>query len=432
MASQPEDHLKSLIDTWVHGFTHPGAIVGMFDKDGKDIFYHEANTTKEGFCEGSNAVNYKRDTIFRIYSMTKPITAVAAMILVERGLLSLDDDVSKWIPSFKNLKVYVSGTVEDLVTEELNTPLKVHHLFTHTSGIVYGLFGKSMCDKILAQNVGIDMATGMRNTSLSNLCEMISKTPLLFQPGTKFEYGLGLDVLGHVIELVSGQTLDIFFENEIFQPLNMIDTSFFVSPEKLQRFAKCYEVSTGMSFKQSTLHARTESFHAKPENLSGGGGLLSTIDDYSRFTTMLLNKGIYKIKNNEEKRLLSKETINKMTTNVLPNQCDIHDIATAPGFLEVDGGGYGFGLSMYILTNPNVAQGGSLSNKGEYGWGGFASTSFFVDPISQYSCIFMTQLIPSNVYPIRGHLRYLSHWVMNEKKRLFSLETEKQHENENS
>jgi CubicO group peptidase (beta-lactamase class C family) len=413
MSYQPKDFLRNLVDTWVRGFTHPGAIVGMYDKTGKELFYHEANSTKKGLT-GDDAVGYSRDTLFRIYSMTKPIAAVATMILSERGLLSIHDEVSKWIPAFQDMRVYVSGEGAEMVTEPASTPVTIFHLLTHTSGIVYGLSTKTECDKAIAAQLG-NVVVAMRMKTIRELCDIIAKAPLLFHPGTKFEYGLNTDVLGHIIELAAGCTLDVFLQREIFEPLGMVDTAFYAPPEKLHRLAKCYQVCPGLAFKETPLPPHEMSYAVMPMTLSAGGGLLSTIDDYARFTTCLLNMGVVP---GTDRRILSEQSVAQMTTNVLPNGADIHDIAAAPGFLEVDGGGFGFGLCMYVLTDPEAAQGGTLSHRGEYGWGGFASTAFFVDPVAGFSCILMTQLLPSNAYPIRSHLRYMSHWVLREEERL--------------
>lgn len=406
------EHIRTLVDTWVYGNTHPGALVGIYDDDGKELFYHERNTIKTGFTEGENAVSFNKETIFRIYSMTKPVTGVAAMILVDRGLLSVDDEVSKWIPSFKDIQVHVSGDADNMVTEPPATPMTIYHLLTHTSGIVYGFFGHTAPDKVLVRNLGPDFLQGLRNTTLADLAESVAKSPLKFQPGTGFEYGLNLDILGYIIELASGRQLDEFFKEEIFEPLGMVDTDFYCPAEKWNRMAKCYEHTPGMGFKRSLQPTRNELWMEKPINLAGGGGLVSTIGDYAKFTTCLLNQGAIP---GTDKRIVSAASVAHMTRNVLPNGVDIHDLARSPGFLEVDGGGFGFGLSMYVLTDPHVAQGGILSGRGEFGWGGMASTAFFVDPVYKFSAILMTQLTPSNSYPIRGHLRYLSHWALQDR-----------------
>lgn len=412
MSESRLEAIKTLVDTWVYGNTHPGAVVGIYDEHGKELFYHERNSTKPGFTEGENAVGFNRESIFRVYSMTKPVTGVAAMILIERGVLSLQDEVSKWIPAFKDTQVYVSGDADNVVTEPIKEPLTLYHLMTHTSGIVYALFGQTPSDKILAKNIGPDLLQGMRNTTLSDLAHAVAKSPLKFQPGSGFEYGLNLDILGYIIELASGLPLDEFLHKEVFTPLGMVDTDFFCPPEKMHRLAKCYEVTPGMGFKRSLHPTRNELWGEKPINLAGGGGLVSTIGDYAKFTTCLLNHGAIV---GTDRRILSAESVAHMTRNVLPNNADIHDLARSPGFLEVDGGGFGFGLSMYVLTNPQMAQGGILSGHGEYGWGGFASTAFFVDPVYKFSSILMTQLTPSNAYPIRAHLRYLSHWALQDR-----------------
>lgn len=399
-------HLKSWLDAWIVGGTHPGAVMGVYDKEGNELFYHDVDQSKFNPDEPKK---YNRDSIFRIYSMTKPITSVAAMILVDRKLLSIDDPLSKYIPAFANTQVYVSGGVEDIVTEPVKTPLTIKHIMTHTSGITYALFGTTPCDMILRNNVGPDAANWYRNTELSVLCDAVARSPLCFQPGTKFLYGLNTDILGHVVEIVSGMKLNDFFMKEIFQPLGMIDTDFYVPPEKIHRLVDCYShFAANHSFKLTPLTEIRRD--VMPTLLAGGGGLNSTLADYARFCRCLINGGVL-----EGVRILSAEAVAVMTSNHLPGGVDISDIAS-DGFSESVGPGYGFGLGVAVLTKPLAAKGALYSSKGEYGWGGVASTVFAIDPEQGCFCILLTQVMPSSAYPLRAQMRYMVHWMLREEE----------------
>ena len=428
-----KQHLATLIDSWVFSNTHPGIVAGMYDVEGKEIFYHEVNSKKKGFCEGENAVGYNRDTIFRLYSMTKPIVVMAAMILVERGVLSLDDHVSKWISAFADTRVYVSGEGDTLVTEQMETPLTIKHLMTHTSGIVYGVSKMTACDRELMRNFG---GQNFRHIPIPEMCNAIARSPLYCQPGKQFKYGLSTDVIGHIIELASGCKLNDFLHTEIFQPLGMVDTDFYVPEDKFARLAKSYDhqPASGLSFVLSPIPPQI--YQQMPANLSGGGGLLGTLGDYAKFATCLLNNGEIASGCDDSngggsgagtylegsttgsgqlsprRRLLSAESVRLMTSNQLPNNsADIADL-TQSRRLEAECGGFGYGFAVSVLTDPCVAPGSILSGRGEFGWEGFASTFFFVDPVHKFSCVFMTQLTPCTAYSIKAHLRYMSHWLM--------------------
>ncbi|MBL7142731.1 MAG: beta-lactamase family protein [Phycisphaerae bacterium] len=244
------------------------------------------------------------DTIFRIYSMSKPITSVAAMMLYEQGKLNLDDPISKYIPEFKELKVYSeSGKHDDQVRQ-----MSVRDLLRHTSGLTYGYFGNTAVDKMY-------MAKGVlnRKSSLQDMINKLSGIPLLYQPGTKWHYSVSTDVLGYVVQQVSGQPLDEFFRQNIFEPLDMKDTAFYVPNEKLSRFAACYGPKQNGGLKIVDEPANSQ-YLAQPLLCSGGGGLVSTARDYLRFSQMLLNKGQL-----DDKRLLRSETVEMMTINQLPD-----------------------------------------------------------------------------------------------------------------
>ena len=399
MQDEKLNSVREWVNAWVEGGSYPGALVAVYDKQGREVLYHECSNAKS-----QEAEKYTRESIFRIYSMTKPVTAVAAMILVERGLISLDDEISKWIPAFAQATVFTGGTVDAPLTQPLIQAITIRHLLTHTSGIGYGIVVSSTCDQLLLQSFGCSLFE-TPNMELEELCNRIAKAPLNFQPGTGFVYGLNLDVLGRIIEIVSGVKLDEFFKQEIFVPLGMVDTDFFVPADKAHRLLPCYNMSTGHTYKPSDNPMNDCS--SKPVGLHGGGGLVSTLHDYARFARCLLNEGSL-----DSKRILSAESVQDLTSNLLPDGKEISDLVKTPGFLEVEGGGFGFGGAMYVLTNPAQAQGARLSGKGEYGWGGFASTFFFVDPVKEFTVIFLTQLMPSSAYPTRGQLRWIIHWAM--------------------
>lgn len=379
---------------WVGGDNLPGAIVGVYNKKGEEICICNVQPKTQS--------NYDRKTIYRIYSMTKPITTVAAMILIDRGLLSVEDEVSKYIPSFGKSTVYVNGSVESPATEPLKTSIRIYHLLTHTSGISYGIFSNHVCDQILRNNVGLDTINWFRNTPLDKLCDHFASTPLHFQPGTHFLYGFNTDILGRIIEIITGMTLRDFFMKEIFEPLKMLDTDFYVPEDKIDRLANCYEFSGQFNYIPSTSGERDRS--KNPSWYSGGGGLVSTLDDYAIFAIMMLNKGEF-----NGVRIVSAKSVENMTTNHLPDGKTTFDMEFENSFSESSGPGIGFGYGVYVLTDPKVAKGTEMSGVGEYGWGGVASTTFYVDPEKEITAILLTQLIPSSTYRFRSQFRWLTH-----------------------
>ncbi|MBN2130681.1 MAG: beta-lactamase family protein [Sedimentisphaerales bacterium] len=299
------------------------------------------------------------DTIFRFYSMTKPVTSVAVMMLVEQGKIKLDDPVSKYIEPFKNLKVYdESGTPVEATRE-----VTVRDLLRHTSGLTYGYFGNTAVDKMYRNRGVLD-----REASLQDMAAKLGEIPLLYQPGTKWHYGVSTDVLGYLVEKVSGESLDAFFRNRIFGPLGMKDTGFHVPPEKVDRFAVCYSPMPGQGLTISD-DPRKSQFLQKPGLLSGGGGLVSTIGDYLQFCRVLANKGEL-----DGKRLLRTETVEMMTRNQLPES------------VSWMGQGFGLGFSVWLTENKYGA--------GEYGWGGAASTHFWIHPKHELIVIALSQLMP--------------------------------------
>jgi len=302
----------------------------------------------------------KQDTIFRFYSMTKPVTSVAAMMLYEEGKLKLDDPVSKYIPEFKGLKVYA----EPGKHAEQKREMSIRDLFRHTSGLTYGFFGNTPVDKMY-----MSRSVFAWDGSLQSMIDKLSDIPLLYQPGTKWHYSVSTDVLGYIVEKVSGQSLDKFFRKRIFKPLKMKDTAFHVPAKKVDRFVVCYgpNLTGGLRIVDDPNKSR---YLKKPSMLSGGGGLVSTARDYLRFCQMLLNKGQL-----DDKRLLRPETVEMMTKNQLPESVK-----------RGEDGGFGLGFSVRLKN-------GKLP-KGEYGWGGAASTHFWISPKHDLIVIALSQYMP--------------------------------------
>ncbi len=358
------------------------------------------------------------DTIFRIYSMTKPIASVGAMMLYERGLLQLDDPVSEFVPAFSQLAVFESGDAEKYRTVPAAREMTLRDLLTHTSGLTYGHLHAHPVDAMYRARKLLEDA----DKSLADFVRQLSELPLLFSPGTRWNYSVATDVLGHVIEVVSGKSLDRYLADEILSPLGMADTGFFVSPDQVGRFAANYE-RDGAGFRLIDSPGQSV-YLRRPRLCSGGGGLVSTAGDYLRFSQMLLNKGEL-----EGQRILGRKTVEFMTSNHLPGGCDLtgmgyilHSEARSSGVgmglgarhnlraggvkTETRHDGVGFGMGGYVLLDPAAAQ--ILGSPGEFGWGGAASTTFWIDPREQMTAIFLTQLMPSSSYPIRRELRALA------------------------
>lgn len=328
------------------------------------------------------------DTIFRIYSMTKPITSVALMMLYEEGHFQLNDPVSRFIPEFADVKVFAGTTEEGFRTAELQREVTILDLLTHTAGLTYDFFEDSPVD---AMYLEADLHRADR--ALEEMIHELVKLPLVFQPGTAWRYSMATDVLGYLIQVISGKSLDAFLELRILKPLGMVDTDFYVPEEKLDRLAAAYgpTESGGIELRDAPA---TSQLSKPPRFLSGGIGLVSTASDYLRFAPMLLDNGEL-----DRTRLLGRKTIELMTTNHLPDE--LIPIQVPPHTLH----GCGFGLGFRVLVN--VAEAGRLASVGEFGWGGAASTSFFVDPEERLVGLLLTQLIPSRYYPIREEFKVL-------------------------
>ena len=336
---------------------------------------------------------YALDTIVRIYSMTKPVTTVAALMLYEEGRLRLDDPLAAFLPEFAEPRVLRDGARHlDQVAPARET-LTLHHLLTHTSGLVYGSQGGLLGEAYKARGVSFGPAGG----GLAANVKRLSSLPLLFEPGRRWNYGVSTDVLGRVVEVVSGQTLDAFFRERILEPLAMADTGFEVAAENLGRLAKLYGPGGEGAMVQRDGNADSEFRAGRVDTFSGGGGLLSTAGDYLRFAEMLRRGGEL-----DGARLLGPRTVALMTANHLPGT--IAELGPTP-WTEASFEGLGFGLGVSVMGQPARAR--LSGSPGDYGWGGVASTVFWVDPLEDMTVLFLTQLSPSHSYPNRKELRAL-------------------------
>jgi CubicO group peptidase (beta-lactamase class C family) len=323
----------------------------------------------------------KRDTIFRIYSMSKPITTVAAMILYEEGKFELREPVAQFLPQFKDVRVYKSGSVDSLVLEKPGRSMRVHDLMRHTSGLMYG-WGKTPVDSLYKAAKIWD-----RELTLEQFGDRIAGLPLRFEPGEKWAYGVSIDILGLLVEVVSGQPFEDFLQERIFAPLGMVDTGFYVPAGKLDRFATYYR------WRDEELKPVDERdpprYTLPPKAPSGGGGLVSTVDDYLRFAQMILNGGEL-----DGRRILGPSTIRYMLRDHLkPDQ--------------QSGTGRGFGLGFAILRDP--VMNGQIGNVGDVSWSGIANTFFWIDLKEEMIGMAWTQLMPYGIQDFRHQIHPLVH-----------------------
>jgi CubicO group peptidase (beta-lactamase class C family) len=340
------------------------------------------------------------DTVWRIFSMSKPITSVAAMMLYEEGEFELTDPVSRYLPAFADVRVWAGGSDQKPVTVPATEPVRIWHLLTHTSGLTYGFHHAHPVDAIYRAH-GFEWSMP-RGADLAECCDRWASLPLLFQPGAEWNYSVGTDVLGRVIEVASGQRLDQFLASRVTGPLGMTDTRFWLPAPETGRLAALY--TPGQGGRASRLDALAKVADKPPVLLSGGGGLVSTAADYHRFTQLLLDIPGSPPGELDGTRLLGPRTVAYMTRNHLPGGADLETFGR-PLFAEVPFRGVGFGLGFAVMLDP--AAGKTLSSAGEFSWGGAASTAFFVDPGEQLAVSFFTQLLPSSAYPLRSQLRQL-------------------------
>ena len=346
-----------------------------------------------GFADVERKAPVTSDTIFRIYSMTKPITTVALMMLVEEGRVALDEPVHKYIPEWSNLGVYQAGLAPLFLTRPTTRPMQIVDLLRHTAGLTYGFQNRTNVDAAYrTQKIGEIEKAGTMATMIADL----AKIPLEFSPGDAWNYSVATDVVGYLVETISGQPFEQFLQQRIFDPLGMTDTGFHVPADKAHRFAACYAADGrgGMTLQDDPT---TSSFLTPPSCISGGGGLCATASDYLTFCRALLNGGAL-----GDVRLLSPKTIALMTSNHLPGGRDLTEMSKSL-FSEASYAGVGFGLGFSVTMDP--AKTLIPGSAGEYAWGGAASTAFWIDPREELIAIFMTQLLPSSAYPVRRELR---------------------------
>lgn len=337
------------------------------------------------------------DTIFRIYSMTKPITSIALMTLYEQGLFQLDDPVSRYVPSWANQRVYVSGEGETMKTEPLDRPVSIRDMLRHTGGLTYGggLPGVGVQHPVDHIYRGLKVRSFGGNDDMMSFMNKLSQTPLVYQPGQRWMYSLSTDVCGALVEIISGKPFAQYLQETIFDPLGMVDTRFHVAPEKHHRFAANYSRNEDKTLKliddpQKSAYLQAPGFY------SGGGGLTGTTADYMRFCEMLRRGGEL-----DGARIVGPRTLAMMHMNHLKDGQDLTQAAVG-AFSETSNAGVGFGLG-FATVMDQVAAG--VLGGGDYYWGGAASTIFSVDPKEDLTMVFMTQLMPSSTFNFRGQLK---------------------------
>lgn len=361
----------------------------LVSRDGEIVHFSSQGAAREG-----GAKQIDDGSLFRIASMTKPITSVAFMMLVEECKVALDTPVHQVLPEFKKLGVYAGGGAGvPFMTRPTEEPMRMVDLLRHTSGLTYGFQNRSNID---AAHRELKLENWHGNYDLDGFVAELGKLPLEFSPGTSWNYSVSTDVLGAVVQRVSGMSLPQFFEQRIFKPLGMNDTGFTVPSEKLDRLVDCYTLVPGKG--RVMFDRAEESMWSTPFTLvSGGGGLVSTALDYQRFCQMCLNGGTL-----DGVRILGRKTIDLMTQNHLPNGADLSSMSRSL-FSETQNAGTGFGLGFAVTID--TARSMMPGSVGEYYWGGMFSTAFFIDPVERLTMVFMTQLSPSMIYPIRRELK---------------------------
>ena len=380
--------IKPWMQRYVDGGLIPGAAT-LIARGGEFAYFDCA-----GWSDVEAGKTWQRDTIARIYSMTKPVTAVALMMLYEEARVHLDDPVEAFLPEFKTQQVLIPDAKSLDQTAPIKTKMTIRHLLTHTSGLSYLSNPRLLGETYAKEKLGLDLAYG----GLDKMVRRIAELPLEWEPGTKWQYSAAIDVIGRIVEVVSGLSLDEYFATRIFEPLGMTDTGFSIPDSKMSRFPALYLAAPG----GMTLYEAPDVSawrQGKVDTFCGGGGLAGAIDDYWRFAEMLRAGGEF---NGE--RILSPRTLKLMASNHLPG--DIASMGPAT-WAETSFEGVGFGLLGSVILDPAKAQ--ASAQIGDYGWGGAASTFFWVSPVDNMVVILFTQLLPSSALPLRKELRALVH-----------------------
>ena len=385
--------MNGFVDT---KYVEPGKISGysyLLARHGEIALTH---------CSGNSAMNEEADqghaltpdSLFRIYSMTKPVTSLLFMQLLERGDVAFDDKLKDYIPSFADPQVWVDGTTSDYMTRPAARDITLLDLLTHQSGLTYDFLGEHPVDALYRRK----SLNGARNSnmSLTEFCDTLAGLPLLFSPGTAWNYSFATDVIGRVIEIATGAPLDRVMQEMIFNPLGMKDTGFQVPAKNTDRLAHCYYYDPKNRAVRCIDTAQNSTFLSGPKLLGGGGGLVSTLPDYYRFCQMFRQGGEL-----DGVRIIRTETIQKMLTNQLYHGGDLEEYATG-AFSENGAEGNGFGIGGSIVLDPSKTV--NTTSKGSFSWGGLANTYFWVDFEMDLIFIFMTQIIPTGCYPLRQEL----------------------------
>jgi CubicO group peptidase (beta-lactamase class C family) len=382
------------IDTHLARYVDDGRLAGwqvLVTRHGRTV-----HSSVHGQRDVEAGLPVQPDTLWRIYSMTKPITAVVAMSLYEQGAFSLNDEVGRYLPELSDMRVLVGGNAEQPRTVPATEPIRVWHLLSHTAGLTYAFTRSSVLDDMY-RLAGADPLVD----ASADLAEMVRRwgsLPLLFEPGTAWNYSVATDVLGRLIEVLTGQTLEQAFARIVLGPLGMDDTRWWVDGDDAERLAALY-VPNPSGGPVLRYDAMGDTARKPPVMLSGGGGLVSTAADYARFTAMLLRGGEL-----DGVRVLGPRTLAYMTRNHLPGGGTMVGLGRGQ-FAETAYDGVGFGLGFGVNVDPVRSR--VSTSPGEFTWGGLASTAFWVDPVEQVTAHFYTQLVPSSTYPIRTELRQL-------------------------
>ena len=389
------------IASWMQGYIDARRFAGasvLITHKGQEVYYHDC-----GLRDLKAQTAWSRDTVARIYSMTKPVTSLALMQLVERGLFNLDTPVSEFIPEFAQMQALVQGAETLEQTAPCATPT-LHQLLTHTSGLSYAFNPGPLGRAMMERKVEFRANQG----SLAEMCRQTAALPLAFAPGRRWEYSVGIDIIGRVVEVATGKTLAEYLAEAVFEPLGMGETGFAVPPGGRKRFAACYTPLPKGGFTTGRvahgddplrlIDAPQTSPFLDASLHSGGGGLVGTIDDYLKFTEALRTGG---------GGIVGPKTLKFMMRNHLRG--DIADMGPS-SFAEQPMDGMGFGIGGAVVLDPGRAR--CPGHVGDFSWGGMASTFFWIDPVADLSVLFFTQLIPSSAYPVRSELKALVHGAM--------------------
>ncbi|MGW5236004.1 serine hydrolase domain-containing protein [Streptomyces nodosus] len=357
-----------------------------------------AHLTAHGHRDVRERLPVETDTLWRMYSMTKPVTSVAALILMEEGYFGLDTPVAEFLPAFAEPRVYVDGSGRDLRTRPAERPITVRHLLTHTAGLTFDFYHAHPVDA-LYREAGIESSV-VPGTTLARTCEAYARLPLQYEPGTRWNYSVATNVLGRLIEVASGRDLDDFLAERVFAPLGMTDAGLCLTEAQAPRLAELY----GESERGGIVPVAGLPLRGRPRLLSGSGGMVASAYDYHRFMEFLRRRGQL-----DGTRLLSAGTVAAMTSNQLPGGADMRSCG-APVHREPGKAGLGFGLGVSVVTEPTLTR--SPSVLGTFGWSGVATTTFWVDPHHDLTVQFLTQLKPRGAHTVYPELKQLVHQAL--------------------